>query len=106
MNDPNQGKTLWQMLTHKNGGNGHPAGVQFNNPLDLRIGWPLLVSKLNGEEYEHASLTVVEIQQYIREIGQKRFVFTDYLLRKTDPANPTAPPVFPLRLRLMPNPDN
>ncbi len=80
MSDPaRNGRTLWEMLTHR----GQPTAtpVAFYNPLDLRIGSAVAVSHLNGPEFAGYDFTVREICEGVRRIGEQEFAFADYRLR-------------------------
>ena len=102
MPDPNpSGKTFREMFAERfHTSNGD--AVAFSNPLDLRVGSPVVVSPVNGPEIAGYDLTVKEIRQYLRAIGGQEFIFTDYMLRavnsKTFDANE-----WTSRLRVVPN---
>ncbi len=103
MSDPkNNGKTLWEMLTQR--GKETAAPVAFRNPLDLRIGASVLVSHLNGPEFDGYDFSVREIREYVRRIGTEEFGFTDYVLKGTNTKTFDAADEANVRLRVVPNP--
>ncbi|MDB6111077.1 MAG: hypothetical protein JWR69_2827 [Pedosphaera sp.] len=102
MSDPkNNGKTLWEMLTHR--GQEAMVAVAFRNPLDLRIGSSVLVSHVNGPEFEGYDFSVKEAREYVRRIGTQEFGFTDYVLKGTNTKTFDAADEVITRLRLVPN---
>ena len=101
MPDPkNNGKTLWEMLTHR--GN-QSVPVPFWNPQDLRIGSSVLVSRVNGPEFGDYEFTVKEIREYVRRIGAQEFSFTDYVLKGINTKTFDATDEVTVRLRIFPN---
>lgn len=96
------GKTLWEMFTEKfHASNGD--AIAFSNPLDLRIGSPVLANPANGPELTGYDLSVKEIRQYLRAIGGQEFIFTDYALRAVNSKTFDANDERTLRLRVVPN---
>lgn len=103
MSDPkNNGKTLWEMLTQR--GKETAAAVSFANPLDLRIGAPLPVSRVNGPEFGDYEFSVKEIREYVRRINNQEFGFTDYVLKGTNTKSFDANDEATVHLRVVPNP--
>ena len=103
MPDPNsQGKTLWEMFTERFHANNGDA-ITFDNPLDLRVGSPVIVGPANGLEFAGYDFTVKEIRQYLRAIGGQEFIFTDYVLRAVNSKTLDANDERTMRLRVVPN---
>lgn len=95
-------KTLWQMFAERfHASNGD--AIAFSNPLDLRIGSPVLVNASNGPEFAGYDFTVKEIRQYLRAIGGQEFIFIDYVLRAVNSKTFDANDERTLRLRMVPN---
>jgi hypothetical protein len=103
MSDPkNNGKTLWEMLTQRSK---ETAGdVAFPNPLDLRIGSAVLVSHVNGPEFDGYDFSVKEAREFVRRIGTQEFGFTDYVLKGTNTKTFDSADEVTTRLRVVPNP--
>jgi hypothetical protein len=103
MGDPkNNGKTLWEMLTQRSK---QPVAVSFANPLDLRIGSGVLVSHVNGPEFDGYDFTVKEIREYVRRINNQEFGFTDYILKGINSKTMDSADEVITHLRVVPNPD-
>ncbi len=103
MTEENKGKTLWEMLCERLHGGDNGAGVEFGNPLDLRVGSPVAVAYSNGPEFADYSFSVQEIREYNRTLGSQSFRFTDYVLRGTNTKSFDAAEALALRLRVVPN---
>jgi hypothetical protein len=103
MPDSNQaGKTLWEMFGDRfHASNGD--AIAFSNPLDLRVGSPVVVNPVNGPEFVDYDFTVKEIRQYLRAIGGQEFIFTDYVLRAVNSKTFDTKDERTLRLRVVPN---
>jgi hypothetical protein len=104
MDADQKGKTLWEMLVERirsNSGNG--AGLDFYNPLDLRVGGLVPVAYANGAEYADYNFTVQDIREYNRRLGGKEYRFTDYVLRGVNTKTFDAGDVLAARLRAVPN---
>jgi len=101
--DANKGKTLWEMLVERlhKGGNG--AGIQFFNPLNLRVGGAQNIAYANGPEFEGFDFTVQEIREYTRRIGGQEFRFSDYVLRGISTKSFEAKDAMVARIRVVPN---
>jgi hypothetical protein len=96
------GKTLWEMFTARfHASNGD--AIAFSNPLDLRIGSPVIVSPANGPEFADYDFSVKEIRQYLRAIDGQEFIFTDYALRAVNRKTFDANDERIMRLRVVPN---
>jgi hypothetical protein len=103
MSDPkNNGKTLWEMLTQR--GKETAAAVTFANPLDLRVGSPVPVSRVNGPEFGDYEFSVKEIREYVRRINNQEFGFTDYVLKGTNTKTFDVNDEVTVYLRVVPNP--
>ncbi|MDB6121612.1 MAG: hypothetical protein JWQ71_605 [Pedosphaera sp.] len=103
MSDPkNNGKTLWEMLTHR--GQETVAAVPFANPLDLRVNSSVLVSRVNGPEFGDYEFSVKEIREYVRRINSQEYGFTDYVLTGTNTKTFDANDAVTVHLRVVPNP--
>lgn len=98
---PARGKTIWEMVKDRLSKNG--SDVPFLNPLDLRINTPVLVSKVNGPEFDGFTFSVKEIREYVRQIDGKDFGFTDYVLAGTNAKTFNPEDSVTVRLRLVPN---
>ncbi len=107
MENDQKGKTLWEMLVERVHGQGansaNGTGLAFENPLDLRVGSPLVVAYSNGPEFADFNFTVQEIREYNRRIGGQEFRFTDYVLRGINTKTFDADAALTLRLRAAPN---
>ncbi len=104
MSDPQPpGKTLWEMFTERLRGSGNGGPLSFDNPLDLRIGSPVGIPHANGPEFNDYDVAVKEMRVYVRQIGGKEFVFTDYALRGVNRKTFAADDELALRLRVVPN---
>jgi hypothetical protein len=102
MGDPqDNGKTLWEMLTHRSRPTAEP--VPFANPLDLRIGAAVAVSDVNGTEFQGYDFSVKEIREYVRRMNSQEFGFTDYVLKGINAKTFAAGDEVTTRLRLVPN---
>ena len=102
MSDPQKnGKTLWEMLTHK--GNQTAAPISFYNPLELRIGSPVAIPSATGPEFRDYDFSVKEIREYVRRIGQQEFTFTDYILKGLNTKTVDSADEVIVRLRVFPN---
>jgi len=97
-----QGKTLWEMFAGRLNGNG--AAIAFSNPLDWRIGSPVTLAHANGPEFADYDCTVKEIREYLRQIGGREFVFTDYVLRSVNRKTFDTDDEMSARIRTVPNP--
>jgi hypothetical protein len=101
MPDPSPaGKTLWEMFKerlHRNG-----ANISFYNPLDLRVGSMVPLSK-NKPELTGIDFAVTEIREYNRRIGNQEFRFTDYVLTGTNTKTFNPDDAVIARLRAVPN---
>lgn len=95
-----QGKTLWEMLTERL--NKSNAPLPFQNPLDLRIGAVVPVSRTH-REFQDYDFYVREIREYTRKIGAQPFTFVDYVLRGTNTKTFDKDAEVLLRLRAVPN---
>ena len=84
-------------------GSGNGAGIAFANPLDLRVGSPVVVAYANGPEFADYSFTVQEIREYTRRIEGQEFRFTDYVLRAVNTKSLDADATMTARLRVVPN---
>ena len=103
MSADQNGKTLWEMLLDRlhRGGNG--SGLDFANPLDLRVGSLVPIPYANGPEFAQRDFTVQEIREFNRHIGARDFCFTDYVLRGVNPKSIDADDILAARLRVVPN---
>jgi len=98
----NTGKTLWEMFAERfHASNGD--AITFDNPLDLRVGSPVVVGPANGPEFANYDFTVKEIHQYLRAIGGQEFIFTDYVLRAVNSKTFDANDERTMRMRVVPN---
>ena len=100
-----KGKTLWEILQDRirRHGNGNGAALAFANPLDFRVGSPVRMAFANGPEYADYDFTVQEIREYNRNIGEKIFTFTDYILRGVNRKTFDADQAMTARIRAVPN---
>jgi hypothetical protein len=107
MDNDQKGKTLWEMLMervrHQGGDGANDSGLAFENPLDLRVGSPVVVAYSNGPEFADFNFTVREIREYNRRIGGQEFRFTDYVLRGVNTKTFDADAALTVRLRAVPN---
>ena len=102
MGDPkNNGKTLWEMLTQRSKQTAAP--VPFSNPLDLRVGGPVLVPDATAPEFAGFDFTVKEVREYVRRIGNEEFGFTDYVLKGINTKSFDSKDEVITRLRVVPN---
>ncbi len=106
MSDPSgqaQGKTLWEMFTARVRGGGNGAGLAFENPLDLRVGSAMPVAAANGPEFANYDFGVQEIREYNRQLGDRQFRFTDYILHGVNTKSFDAGEGLTARVRAVPN---
>jgi hypothetical protein len=106
MNDPSgkaPGLTLWEMFLARVRGGGNSAGLAFENPLDLRVGSAMPVAAANGPEFAHYDFGVQEIREYNRQLGDRQFRFTDYVLQGVDTKSFEAGDALTARVRVVPN---
>jgi hypothetical protein len=96
-------KTLWEMLCERLHGGANGSGVEFGNPLDLRVGSPLTIAYANGPEFADYAFSVREIREYNRTVGGQHFRFTDYVLSGTNTKSFDVAEALTLRLRVAPN---
>jgi len=97
----NNGKTLWEILTHK--GASGPVPIEFYNPLDLRVHSIVKVPAASGPEFLDYDFSVGEIREYTRRIGEERFKFTDYVLKGINSKTLDANDTVIVRVRVFPN---
>src|SRR5215469_200150 len=97
------GKTLWEMFMDRLHAGGNGSGISFANPLDLRIGSPVLVPFANGPEFKDIDFAVREIREYTRQIDGQEFRFTDYVLGGVNTKSFDADQAVTARLRVVPN---
>ncbi|MBI4024615.1 MAG: hypothetical protein HY360_06510 [Verrucomicrobia bacterium] len=89
------GKTIWEMFRER--WKGRPT-VSFYNPLDLGIG---ATPPVREPQYAGYDFKAAEIREYSRTIGEKTFVFTDYVLTGIKDFDRRSE--VTLRLRVMPD---
>lgn len=95
-----QGKTIWEMVRDRWFGSKPAASASASayDPLGLVIGEPFRVIE---SQYAGYDFVVTGLHEYSRQIGGRRFVFTDYALtamKEFDPAT-----ALKFRLRVMPD---
>jgi hypothetical protein len=103
MSDPKnngQGRTLWEMLKLRLSQG--DSAIPFHNPLDLKIGSLMPLSK-GHPELASFDFTVKELREYTRRIGGKEFKFTDYVLAGTNTKTFDSDDALIARLRVVPN---
>ena len=103
MEAENKGKTLWEMLCERLRAHGNGSGVDFYNPLELRVGSAVNVPFANGPQFATFDFSVQEIREYNRHIGGKDFRFTDYVLQGVSTKSLQAEDILTVRVRAVPN---
>src|SRR5262249_23934729 len=78
-------------------------GIEFYNPLDLRVGSAFSIPHVNGPEFADYDFTIQEIREYARRINGQDFRFTDYLLRGVNTKSFDANAIMSPRIRVVPN---
>jgi len=103
METAKKGKTLWEMLIERIHGGANGAGIEFYNPLDLRVGSAFSIPHVNGPEFADYDFTIQEIREYTRRINEQDFRFTDYVLRGVNTKSFDANAILSPRIRVVPN---
>ena len=103
METAKKGKTLWEMLIERIHGGANGAGIEFYNPLDLRVGSAFSIPHVNGPEFADYDFTIQEIREYTRRINTQDFRFTDYVLRGVNTKSFDANAILSPRIRVVPN---